>query len=245
MFKKGDFHVHSTASDGKLTPTEVIEFSKERGVDIISLTDHNTTSGLEEAMEVGETYGVTVIPGIELATRYRGAQVHMLGYFKDDGYKNKTFQEVIRLIKGRKIKSAKRLLKGIVDIDIDNNKLSVLSGITLLKSFGAIVVLAHPVTINKNYLKEILEFPFDGIEAKYYRNSIDETKFFLQLSKQLDKFYTAGSDFHTNKKRDLRHGLIGETYLNSKEIEKFLKESTLIHSFGQNKFLENVAPSGF
>lgn len=245
MFRKGDFHIHSTASDGKLTPKEVVEFSKERGVDIISLTDHNTTSGVEEAVRIGERCGITVVPGIELSTRYRGMRVHILGYFKDDNYKNKTFQEAIRLIKGRRVKGVKKLLKDIVQIDIDSKKLSVLSGITLLKSFGAVVVLAHPATINKNYLGDILNLPFDGIEAKYYGNSTDETKFFLQLSKQMDKFYTAGSDFHTNKTRDLNHGLIGDTYLNFKEIEKFLKESTLIHSLAHNKYLENIAPSGF
>jgi len=244
MFRKGDFHIHSTASDGKLTPKEVVEFSKERGVDIISLTDHNTTSGVEEAVRIGERCGITVIPGIELSTRYRGMRVHILGYFKDDNYKNKTFQEAIRLIKDRRVKGVKKLLKDIVQIDIDSKKLSVLSGITLLKSFGAVVVLAHPVTINKNYLGDILNLPFDGIEAKHYRNSTDETKFFYNYQSKWISFILL-DQIHTNKTRDLNNGLIGETYLNSKEIEKFLKESTLIHSLAHNKYLENIAPSGF
>lgn len=47
MYKKGDFHIHSTFSDGKCTPRELVILSKKREVDIISITDHNSTSGLE------------------------------------------------------------------------------------------------------------------------------------------------------------------------------------------------------
>ena len=47
MLEKGDFHVHSTSSDGNLSPTEIVKYAKKRKVDIIALTDHNNVNGIE------------------------------------------------------------------------------------------------------------------------------------------------------------------------------------------------------
>lgn len=224
MFYKGDFHIHSTASDGCLHPREIVHLAKDRGVDIIALTDHNTMSGVEEALKEGEKCGVTVVPGVELSTRYKGNKVHILGYFKTEGYKNELFQKILKLVKGRKVKSVQRILKGVLDLRVDSGKLSVESGISLLKHFGATVVLAHPVIINKKYVMDIISLPFNGIEAKYFKNTNEDTKKFLKICKEKGCFYTAGSDFHANKQMDFKHGFIGEVYLNGREIELFLKE---------------------
>lgn len=62
-----DLHTHSTASDGTLTPTELVRQASEIGLEAIALTDHDTFSGVAEAMEAGEQYGVEVIPGCELS----------------------------------------------------------------------------------------------------------------------------------------------------------------------------------
>ncbi|MEG0771748.1 PHP domain-containing protein [Clostridium sp.] len=227
MFLKGDFHIHSTASDGRLTPFEVVQFAKKQGVDIIALTDHNTMSGVKEALLAGEKYGVAVIPGVELSTRYKGNRVHILGYFNGNRYKDDFFQKILRLIKTRKTKQVQRLLRDSIEITLDSGKLSVESGITLLKHFGATVVLAHPVTINRRYVMDVISMPFHGIEAKYFRNTRDDTRNFLKICKEKGCFYTAGSDFHTNKQMDLKHGLIGDAFLDSEEIDIFLKESSL------------------
>ena len=69
MYKKGDFHIHSTASDGNCTPSQVVTLAKKRNIDIMALTDHNTTSGLDEAIKRGNDIGIKVIPGVELSTR--------------------------------------------------------------------------------------------------------------------------------------------------------------------------------
>jgi len=62
-----DLHTHSTASDGTLSPTELVKLAKEAGLKAIALTDHDTFSGIPEAMEAGKTYGIEVIPGCELS----------------------------------------------------------------------------------------------------------------------------------------------------------------------------------
>ena len=74
-----DLHVHSNASDGTLTPTEVVKLAKESGLSVIALTDHDTVDGIEEAVEAGKRYGVQVIPGIELSAEYKSGDLHILG----------------------------------------------------------------------------------------------------------------------------------------------------------------------
>ncbi len=62
-----DLHTHSTASDGTLSPTELIKLAKETGLDAVALTDHDTLSGLPEALAAGKKFGIEVIPGCELS----------------------------------------------------------------------------------------------------------------------------------------------------------------------------------
>lgn len=75
-----DLHVHSCHSDGTLTPTEVVARAKEHGLSAIALTDHDTTSGVAEALDAGNKLGLPVIPGVELSCLYKGKEIHMLGY---------------------------------------------------------------------------------------------------------------------------------------------------------------------
>jgi predicted metal-dependent phosphoesterase TrpH len=75
-----DLHMHTTASDGALTPKEVVFKMKELGKRTIAITDHDTMDGIEEAIMEGKRIGVRVIPGIELTTYYQGQRVDILGY---------------------------------------------------------------------------------------------------------------------------------------------------------------------
>lgn len=228
MFMKGDFHVHSTASDGELSPRDIIITAKKRGIDIISLADHNSTDGIEEAVKAGKEFGVAVIPGVELSTRYKNESIHILGYFTNESYKDSDFQEVLKLVRSDKIKKARSILRSLMNTNATGDALTVVEGIFLLKAFEAAAVLAHPVRINKKYLTEILNMPFDGIEAKYCINSDFDTSYFINKAQECFTFYTCGSDFHTDKSRDTKHCFIGEPCLNSAEIQLFLKKSGVI-----------------
>ncbi len=79
---KADLHLHSTASDGSWTPHELVFQCLRHGLTHISLTDHDTTAGQEEAAAAGREYGIKVIPGIELSAYdfERGSKVHLLGF---------------------------------------------------------------------------------------------------------------------------------------------------------------------
>ena len=81
---KGDFHTHSTRSDGVRSPSELVDLAASRGVRVMALTDHDTLDGLEEAEAAAARHpGFTLVPGVELSCDVPGTEVHILGYFVD------------------------------------------------------------------------------------------------------------------------------------------------------------------
>ncbi|UTR14949.1 PHP domain-containing protein [Salipaludibacillus sp. LMS25] len=80
MVLKADLHMHSTTSDGGYSPSEVVRLCSKGELDLISLTDHDTTKGIAEAKKSAEYYNIRFIPGIELSTRLNGQSVDILGY---------------------------------------------------------------------------------------------------------------------------------------------------------------------
>jgi predicted metal-dependent phosphoesterase TrpH len=84
MASFGDFHIHSTYSDGRLQPAQLADMAHRNGVRVMALTDHDTTAGLAEMAETLRRYPeITLVPGVELSTDISGSEVHILGYFMD------------------------------------------------------------------------------------------------------------------------------------------------------------------
>lgn len=78
-----DLHVHSTASDGSYTPTEVVYAANDAGLTAIALTDHDTVSGVSEALNAADSLDLEVVPGVELSCIYKGKEIHILGLYID------------------------------------------------------------------------------------------------------------------------------------------------------------------
>lgn len=78
-----DLHLHTTASDGRLSPSELVGRITAAGIRVFAVTDHDTTDGIDEAAAEAARNGLEVIPGIEITAVDRGRDVHMLGYFFD------------------------------------------------------------------------------------------------------------------------------------------------------------------
>ena len=78
-----DLHTHTTASDGDQTPDSLVRHAALAGLQAISVTDHDTTAGLTEALAAGSRYGVEVVPGIEISAVAEKGQCHLLGYYID------------------------------------------------------------------------------------------------------------------------------------------------------------------
>jgi 3',5'-nucleoside bisphosphate phosphatase len=78
-----DLHTHSNRSDGTFEPDEVVRLAAERALDVVALTDHDTTDGLAEALATGSVVGVEVVPGVEFSAEFEGNSVHVLCYWMD------------------------------------------------------------------------------------------------------------------------------------------------------------------
>ena len=108
---KVDFHVHTSASDGLLLPIDIVKRAKMNDVKFLAITDHDTLSGLDEAISEGAKNGITIIPGIELSTQHNDESVHVLGFFKGNTYKNPQLKEELEKIKNHRILRAKKIIE--------------------------------------------------------------------------------------------------------------------------------------
>jgi len=93
MKQSFDLHCHTTASDGTLTPEELVEHAYQNQVYTVAITDHDTCAGISEAVEKGKEYNITVIPGIEISVDFNPGTMHICGYYIDP--QNKYFQKRI------------------------------------------------------------------------------------------------------------------------------------------------------
>ncbi|WPC44652.1 PHP domain-containing protein [Clostridium sp. JS66] len=275
MYKKGDFHLHTTASDGNFSPKELVNMASKENIDIMSITDHDTIYGVLEAVLEGEKLGIKVIPGLELSTLYFKENIHILGYFNDITQIDCKLKDYLkdmneyRTYRGKKIVenldkffniklnyekilddaegiiARPHIAKAIIAAGynykwdyifknfigenspayVPNKKLSTEEGIKILKDHNALVVLAHPILIKNIDVAELLNMPFDGIEAIYSMNEPSDTKNFKALAKKYNKIITAGSDFHGMTKDDSKHALkIGQVFLEEEDIKIFLQK---------------------
>ena len=112
-----DLHLHTTASDGKLTPTELVQLAASKGLQTISVSDHDTTAGLAEAQRAVDSIpGMRLIPGIELSCDVPGGEVHMLGYFMDIA--DQGFQEILVTFREGRLARGEGMVKKLAEFGI-------------------------------------------------------------------------------------------------------------------------------
>jgi 3',5'-nucleoside bisphosphate phosphatase len=103
-----DLHLHSTVSDGRLAPGDLVRYAHSLDVRVMALTDHDNTDGMAEARTVGDQLGVRVIPGIELSTDVPGASIHVLGLFLD--FQQPQFQSSVRQFREARLTRAQQMV---------------------------------------------------------------------------------------------------------------------------------------
>lgn len=113
-----DFHVHTTASDGSLSPLEVIRLAHELNLMAIAITDHDTTDGLPVALAAVSSAapGLILVPGIELSCCVSNGEVHILGYWVS--YTNPQFQARLRELKQSRTDRAVRMIEKLNDLGL-------------------------------------------------------------------------------------------------------------------------------
>lgn len=107
-----DLHIHTTYSDGALSPEEIIDLATKKGMDGIAITDHDTVNGIESALNISKKHKkLYVIPGIEFGTIFENEEVHVLGYFID--YKSKILIDAIDMLRVNRIKRGIKIIENI------------------------------------------------------------------------------------------------------------------------------------
>ncbi len=104
-----DLHVHTTASDGQYTPSQIIQKASEKNFKAIAITDHDTVDGIAEAKKEAEKCGIILVPGIEINITYPKGEFHLLGL----GLKNisTSLQEIIQYLQSHKINRNEEIIK--------------------------------------------------------------------------------------------------------------------------------------
>ncbi len=151
--KKIDMHVHTTASDGIYSPSQVIDLAVKRDLAGIAITDHDTVEGIGEALKYGKTKkDFIVIPGIELSTEINGEEIHILGYRID--YEDKELMEVLRTLKEQRVQRAVKITEKLRDLGLSIT-------IDEVKAAAGQGILGRPhiagVLVEKGYVKNTYE----------------------------------------------------------------------------------------
>ena len=117
-----DLHTHSDRSDGTMTPADLVRHAREEDIDVLGLTDHDTTEGWAEAAEAAEEAGLTLVRGIELSCVLQGSGVHLLAYLPDPEHRG-LGDELVRILEGRSARlpaTLERLRRIGIDIEADD-----------------------------------------------------------------------------------------------------------------------------
>ncbi len=110
-----DLHLHTTVSDGRLTPEQLVELVAKGGVRVAAVTDHDITDGLERAWEAAKAYPqLTIIPGVELSTDIPGNEVHILGYCLD--YRDPDFQASLLRFRHSRVDRAQGMVARLAEL---------------------------------------------------------------------------------------------------------------------------------
>ena len=235
--KYADLHIHSTFSDGNLTPEQILEEAKQKGVKCISITDHDSIDS--QYIIKNNNSDVDIIPGIELSTEINRVK-SILNKLEDEGiYLN--FEDIVKgnssvgrahiaheiVRKGYednyKTAFSKYLIKGKRAYE-KGEKLSYKEALRVIEDSNGIAVLAHPGKIYKSMevekiIKELKCYGLKGIEVYHPSHRKDQINLLHNLSKKYKLLITGGSDLHYTGSKDI---FIGSQGINENLLNKLL-----------------------
>lgn len=111
-----DLHTHTDRSDGTFSPAELVRLAAERELDVVAITDHDTTDALAEGTAEGERVGVEVVPGVELSAEHDGRSVHVLAYWVDVG--NLAFQDELRRLRDQRLRRGELMVERLAELGV-------------------------------------------------------------------------------------------------------------------------------
>ena len=166
-----DLHLHTTFSDGTLSPTELVRLCASRGLKVIAVTDHDSTDGVSEALRAAEDIGgLSVIPGVELSTDVPGSEVHLLGYFVP--YQEPLFQRTLQRLRDGREDRAQKMVERL-------NQLGVTISWGRVKELSGDGAVGRPHIAQAMVEKGYVQYPRDAFEKYLGRNGpayVERTK---------------------------------------------------------------------
>jgi predicted metal-dependent phosphoesterase TrpH len=190
-----DLHVHTAVSGGELLPEQLVRYAAKKNIGCIAITDMHSVAGLDEALVVAGSYGVRVVPGVEIIAVEKGHAVFFLGYFinPDDAQ----FQADIH------------------HFHIRDRALTPAEAIELINAAEGVAVLANPLrslnghsnceALMKFKISQYQEWGLSGVEVYRPEHSPEAINQLEGISTALNLVATGGSDFHSSA--DMGHQL--------------------------------------
>lgn len=182
--KKIDLHLHTTASDGQHSPSELMEMVSAAGIEVCALSDHDSVSGIKEARKKAEELGIEFISGIEISTK-EDIELHILGYNIDED--NQALLDSCAFFKNERIKRANKIYQYLMDNGISLAKGSV-------EQIAGSDNLGRPhfaqAMVNQGYVENVRE-AFDKYLAtpEFEKNNMRK---YCKYKEAIDLIHTAG-----------------------------------------------------
>ena len=242
-----DLHLHTTASDGRLTPTQLIELVATKGLGAVAITDHDSTEGLAEAFQAARAFPqLTVIPGLELSTDLPGNEIHVLAYYIE--YDEPRVQETLKKFRLGRLDRGRMIVEKLRDLGVEiewqrvqeiagegavgrphialamvekgyirqpqdafsgyierngpayaeREKLTPREAMALIKSWGGVAVLAHPLDLSdlEDTLVELKDSGLAGMEVFYAQYSVEQIQDLADVADRHALLPCGGSDYH-------------------------------------------------
>ncbi len=164
-----DLHAHSRASDGALSPTELVKCAREKELEAIAITDHDTIEGVEEALAAGQEFDLEVVPGIEISAEFPEETMHILGYYVD--FKDQKFIDNISVLQKARAERNPRIVKNLqklgINIEYDEIQKEAGSGQVGRPHFAKVLLNKGYVKTNKEAFNKYLKKGAPGYEDKF------------------------------------------------------------------------------
>ncbi|CAN7512100.1 PHP domain-containing protein [Paenibacillus sp. LjRoot56] len=154
---EADLHSHTTASDGTQSPRANVVMALEAGLGAIAITDHDTISGVAEALAAGLELGIVVVPGVEISTVAGGQDIHILGYYMNIA--DEQFLQRLSSLRETRDTRNEMIVARLQELGIDITMEEVLKEVANVKRKGDTVGRPHiaAVLVNKGYVSTITE----------------------------------------------------------------------------------------
>jgi 3',5'-nucleoside bisphosphate phosphatase len=120
-----DLHLHTTASDGRLAPSALVDRAWREGLRTIAVTDHDTVAGIAEARAAAASFGLRLVTGIEITAIVDGSDVHLLAYFVDDG--NPRLAALLAIQRERRVERVREMAARLADLGCPVDVQAILS----------------------------------------------------------------------------------------------------------------------